>query len=80
MLSVPDEDVRSATFDGVAQRLFLLRGEQLFAIPFGAAALARGIRTRVKYCLSKEEREVFFSEWSILAAWWAGRRTSEIRR
>lgn len=69
VFSMPDEEIRSAAFSGRGERLFLLRGDHVAVLPFGPAALDLALRSKVKFCLTPEEREIYFGEWAFVASW-----------
>jgi hypothetical protein len=67
-LSFPDDSVSSLAFDAKTQTLFLLRGERLGMMPFGARELGERLAKTVRFCLSAGERQLLFGEREWLAA------------
>jgi len=56
ILTLRDQEIRSATFDAHRRLLYVLGNERLAMLPFGPQELSDAVEDRLNFCLSVEER------------------------
>lgn len=56
LVSFAEGEIKSVAFDAREKLLYVLRGEQLLALPFGPKELAQRLGEAVTICLTEEER------------------------
>ena len=70
ILTMRDQEIRSATFDAHRRLLSVLGNERLAMLSFGPRELSDAVEDRLNFCLSVEERQRVLNEYE----WFATRR------